>query len=143
MRAGPAPAPQTPPCPGGLRVRGAAPHGERGPARPGCWVPPPHPVPGPLPGPGLRKPGRGQFARSLCRREGKGGAALGSPGIASSAPLRPLAAAGRAGGGRAGGGALPSSLRLNSSKIWKKNPSFAVTATPRPRPAQGKRSLGL
>lgn len=72
-----------------------------------------------------------------------GGTALGSPGIASSAPQRPLAAAGRTGGGCAGGGALPSSLRVNRSEIWKKNPSFAVTATPRPRPAQGKWSLGL
>lgn len=76
------------------------------------------------------------LAVSAAMRERRG--APGSPGISSSAPRCPLAAAGRA---RAAAlpevGALPSSLRLKGSKICKKNPSFVVTtpyATPNADP---------
>lgn len=122
---GPAPlrAPN-PSVPRGLRGRGAAPHGERGPARPGCWVPPPHPVPGPLPGPGPRKPGRGQFARSLCRREGKwgGGQRLAPP----ASPLRPRSGRSprRAGLGAAARAEVrfPPLFALTAAKSGRKTP---------------------
>lgn len=49
-------------------------------------------------------------------------------------PAVPARRDGQGSGGSAAGGALPSSLRLKGSKIWKKNPSFMVTTTPNPDP---------
>lgn len=92
----------------------------------------PRPRPGP---PSLANLVWGNFlSLALSAAMSETGGAPGSPRHLLFGPAAPARRGGQGSGGRAGGGALPSSLRLKGSKIWKKNPSFVVTTAPSPDP---------